>query len=159
MTTLERTVPVLAAVFFAAASLAAPAHAEDRASCTAIELGASKAASPSIPAELKPIAKNLKKPPLSAWNSFKVMSSSDFQIDGMKAASPKLVAGSVSVILRDVDARSGKRPRLSLGISMDGQNGKRVVDTKVSVDAGDYLVFGETLSNDDGHFVALSCKL
>jgi hypothetical protein len=156
MTTLKRTVPVLAAVVIAA--MVAPAHADDHASCTAIELSATNAGGPSIPGELKPLAKNLKKPPLSSWKAFKVLSSSDFQIEGMKAASPKLAAGATSIILRDIDERAGKRPRLQLGITMDGQTGKRVFDSKVAVDAGDYIVYGEILSNDDGHFVALSCR-
>lgn len=159
-TSAARTVlTVLALAALSTTIGAARAYAQGRASCTAIELSATKADAPSIPAELKPLAKNLKKPPLSAWNAFKVLSSSDFTLETMKAASPKLAVGAVTLILRDVESRTGKRPRLSLGITMDGQSGKRAFDSKVSVDAGDYIVFGETLSNEDGHFVALSCKL
>src|SRR5262245_25207674 len=138
---------------------AATARAQDRASCTAIELSATKAKEPSIPADLKPLEKKLQKPPCSSWNSFKVLSSSDLALEAMKAASPKLAAGAATVILRDIEKREGKRPRLSLGITMDGQSGKRVFDSKVTVDAGDSVMFGEILPNDDGHFVALSCKL
>jgi hypothetical protein len=135
------------------------AFADDHATCTAIEIAATKAKEPSIPADLKPLEKKLRKPPLSSWTSFRVLSSSSLTLDSMKVASPKLAAGAVTVILRDVDSKEGKRPRLSLGITMDGQAGKRVFDSKLTLDAGDYVVFGETLPNDDGHFVALSCKL
>jgi hypothetical protein len=135
------------------------AAAGDHATCTAIEIAATKADKPSIPDDLKPLEKKLRKPPLSSWNGFRVLSSSSLTLESMKVASPKLAAGAVTVILRDVDSREGKRPRLSLGITMDGQAGKRVFDSKLTLDAGDYVVFGETLPNDDGHFVALSCKL
>ena len=153
----KRALPVLAAASLAI--YAWPAHAQDRAQCTAIELGATHAGAPSIPAELKPLEKKLKKSPLSSWNSFRVMSSSDFALENDKPSSPKLAAGATTIILKDVNAREGKRPRLSLSITMDGQSGKRIFDSKVNTDSGDFIVYGETLANDDGHFVALSCKL
>jgi len=153
----KRALPALAIAAFA--FIAWPAHAQSTAQCTAIELGATHASSPSIPSELKALDKKLKKAPLSSWNSFKVMSSSDFTIEVNKPSSPKLAAGATTIILRDVSAREGKRPRLSLSITMDGQSGKRIFDSKVNTDSGDFIVYGETLANDDGHFVALSCKL
>jgi hypothetical protein len=138
---------------------AAFADDHDHATCTAIEIAATKAPEPAMAPDLKPLEKKLRKPPLSSWNSFKVLSSSELSLDSMKPASPKLAAGAVTVILRDVDSKEGKRSRLTLGIAMDGQTGKRVFDSKLTLDAGDYVVFGETLPNDDGHFVALTCKL
>lgn len=134
------------------------AHADDAATCAVIEIGATKAADPSIPPGLKPLEKKLKKPPLSSWNSFKVLSSTNLNLTALRAGQVKLASGQASLMLREIEKRDGKRPRLSLSATMDDASGKRVVDSKVSVDAGDYLVVGYLLPNDDGHFLAVSCK-
>ena len=150
----SRIAMLAGALALVAADRGARAQPGARATCTAIEIGATNASSPSIPADLKPLEKKLKKPPLSSWNSFRVMSSSEITLESMKAASPKLASGATSVILKDVDKK-----RLTLGITMDGASGTRVFDSKVGIDSGDWVVYGETLGNNDGHFVALTCKL
>jgi len=151
----------LTATFVLAAALAGGTAAADAtASCDAVEIAATKSKDPSISPELKPLEKRLSKPPLSGWNSFKLLSRSDLTLELMKTSTTKLSSGQVSVILREIDQREGKRPRLTLGITMDGQSGKRIVETKVTVDVGDYTVVGETLApNNDGHFVIMTCKL
>ncbi|MCE9576522.1 MAG: hypothetical protein K8W52_25455 [Deltaproteobacteria bacterium] len=147
------------ALAVAGVALAAPgrALADDTASCSVIEIGATNAKDPSIPPGLKPLEKKLKKPPLSSWNSFKVMSSTTLNLSAMRAAPVKLATGQASLMLREIEKREGKRPRLALAVTMDDASGKRVVDSKVSVDAGDTLMVG-SLVNDDGHFLAISCK-
>ncbi len=135
----------------------ARAGAEDAATCSVIEIGATKAKDPSIPPGLKPLEKKLKKPPLSSWNSFKVLSSTTLSLTAMRAAPVKLATGQASLMLREIDKREGKRPRMALSVTMDDASGKRVVDSKVSVDAGDSLMVGN-VENEDGHFLAISCK-
>ncbi len=137
---------------------ALPARAQTHATCTAIEISMTKAKDPApLPDEAKPLEKKLKKPPFSSWNVFKVSSSSGFDLEVMKPKALKLAQGASTLVLRDV-VEGGKRPRFTIQITMDGASGKRVFDSKVSLDAGDYVDYGELLPNDDGHFVFLTCK-
>jgi hypothetical protein len=136
---------------------ARPALAQDHASCSAIELMMTKGKDPSLPDQAKPLEKKLKKPPFSSWNVFKVTSSSDFDLEGMKPKALKLAAGASTLVLRDV-IEGGKRPRYKIQITMDGASGKRVFDSTVSLDSGDYIDYGELINDTDGHFVFLTCK-
>lgn len=130
----------------------------DSVSCTAVELMMSKDKTPVMPNEVKHFAKKLGKPPYSSWNVFKVLSSDTFALTPKAAShSLKLAQGSSTVMLEHVDINPGKKTRITLGVTMEGQNGKQVVNTKVTADAGDPLDYGEVLSNNDGHFVFLSC--
>jgi hypothetical protein len=76
----------------------------------------------------------------------------------MKASSLTLVHGKAGLLLREVTARDKKKPRVQLGITLDDADGKRVLDSKVNVDAGDYLVVGRSLRGGKGQLVALTCK-
>ena len=69
-----------------------------------------------------------------------------------------LVHGKFGLLLRDINERPGKKPRLGLGITIDDTAGKRVVDIKVGVDAGDYVIPARPLPGDKGHLVAVTCK-
>ena len=137
---------------------ALPAHAQGHASCSAIEMMMTKGkdAAP-LPDQAKPLEKKLKKPPFSSWNVFKVSSSADFDLEPMKPKALKLAAGASTLVLKDVDG-GGKRPHFKIQITMDGASGKRVFDSLVNLESGDYLDYGELLPNDDGHFVFLTCK-
>ncbi|HVK78601.1 MAG TPA: hypothetical protein VM734_35120 [Kofleriaceae bacterium] len=160
-TPLARRTILAAAAVLALAGGASVAHAQAAASCTVLEIEASSAASPSIDPELRPFEKKLKKPPFSSWNTFKRLGSHALTLQPMKAGELTLVHGKASLILRDVTAGNGKKQRVSLGIQLDDDEGKRVLDTKVGVDAGDWLVVGRSLKGEDsrGQIVALSCKL
>ena len=61
------------------------------------------------------------------------------------------------MLFRDLDT-SGKKVRISLTLTTEDEKGKRLADTKVNIDSGDYIVIGRTLANDDGHLLALTCK-
>jgi hypothetical protein len=137
---------------------AAPARAQGQASCSAIEMMMTKGKDPApLPDQAKPLEKKLKKPPFSSWNVFKVSSSSDFDLEHMKPKSLKLAAGASTLVLKDIVA-GAKRPTFKIQITMDGASGKRVFDSLVNLESGDYLDYGELLPNDDGHFVFLTCK-
>ena len=150
---------ILAALAFALL-LAAPsiARADDQVRCEFLEISASTTKEGGVPPELKPLEKKLKKPPFSSWNTFKLLGRQERALGVMKAESLKLQLGSASVLLREVDRKAGHKARVALGVTMDDQGGKRVLDTKLSVDGGDYLVIGRSLPSNEGHLLAIACQ-
>ena len=89
---------------------------------------------------------------VSSWNVFHTLSSGHLTLQKLKADSPKLKQGSASLLLRE---RTEKR--LELTITIDGADGKRVLDNKQSANIGEWLLFGQNVG-DNGHIVALTCK-
>jgi len=137
----------------AVAALATPAFADD-AQCDYVEIAATNAKDAgSIDAELKPLEKKLKKPPFTGWNTFKKLSSGPAALTKNTALTLKLQDGSASVMLRD---RSPKRVELT--VTMDSAAGKRILEAKPSVKAGDWLLVVGTNAKDDGHILGLTCK-
>ena len=134
-----------------------PAAAQNKVSCEVIEIHASTGTAPKIPDELKPLAKKLKKPPFSAWNVFKVLSRASKTIENLKSVQLKLSMGQASLLVRDIKP-GAKKARIGLTVTVDDQKGKRVLDTKVNADAGDYLVVGRSLGESAGHLLALTCR-
>ncbi len=131
---------------------AAPALADEKAECDYLEISASTGKAPSIDAGLKPLEKKLKKPPFASWNVFHTLSSGHLTLQKLKSDTPKLKQGSASLLLRE---RTEKR--LELTITIDGADGKRVLDNKQSANVGEWLLFGQNIG-DNGHIVALTCK-
>jgi hypothetical protein len=136
----------------AVAALATPAFADD-AQCDYVEISATNAKDASIDADLKPLEKKLKKPPFTAWNTFKKLSGGATALTKNKAQTLKLGQGSASVMLRD---RTPKR--LELTITMDNAAGKRILDVKQPMKATDWLLLVGTDSKDDGHILGLTCR-
>ena len=145
------------ALAVAATVVATPAAHADTVNCSIIEVEASTADAPSVDPALKPLERKLRKPPFSSWNTFKQLGSQSISLDTMKSGDVSLVHGKASLLLRDVSGE-GKRARLSLQISLDDGAGKRVLDSKVNVDAREYFVVGRSLPENRGHLVALTCK-
>jgi hypothetical protein len=152
---------LLAAVAVATLALACPRGAradvvvhlpEAVADCSFLEISATTGSAPAIDPELKPLEKKLKKPPFSAWNNFHKLAVGSFHLVQHKAEPLHLSQGAASVLLRD---HTGTR--IELTISVDGADGKRVMDTKQSVNAGDWTVVGHNVK-DDGHILALTCR-
>jgi hypothetical protein len=152
-----RILPLVVAACVAIVVAPGAARADATASCDFIEIHAASGKEPSIPAELKPLEKKLKKPPFSSWNVFKQLSRTAKTIAQNKAETIKLTMGQATVLLSDVD-KGAKKTRFKLTVTMDDQNGKRVADAKVTLDAGDYIVLGRNLPNDEGHLLAATCK-
>ena len=136
----------------AVAALATPAFADD-ATCDYVEIAATNGKDAVIDADLKPLEKKLKKPPFTAWNSFKQLQSGSASLTKNKAESIKLKEGASSLMLRD---RSEKRVELT--VTMDGPDGKRVLEAKPAFKAGDWLLLVGTNAKDDGHILGLTCK-
>jgi hypothetical protein len=146
----------IAAAVLVAASIggARVAAADDKADCEFLEFTSTTAPpkDATIDADLKPLEKKLKHPPFSAWNSFKLLTKLDKVLAKQKAEAVALKTGTASAILRDRTPQ-----RVNLGLTLDGADGKRVVDTKPDMQVGDWLVIG-TNANNDGHFLAIMCK-
>lgn len=136
-----------------------PAPADVKADCEFVEISATTTATPKIDSALASIEKKLKKPPFSSWNTFSQLTRVARPLVQLKSESVKLSTGSVSVLLREVTGLGGKRPRLALSVTMDDTDGKRVMDTKVNVDAGEFFLIGRSLANNAGHVLALSCRM
>jgi len=151
---------VIVAAVAAMALLVAPrrAAAAPKVACTVLEIEASSTDKPSVDAELKPLEKKLRKPPFSSWNTFKQLGAHQLDLELMKAGELTLHHGKASLILRDLTIGTAKKARVSLGITLDDATGKRVLDSKVAVDAGDYIVVGRSLKGNRGHLVALRCQ-
>lgn len=134
-------------------ALGTPAYAGD-ADCDYVEIAASNSKDgAAFDAELKPLEKKLKKPPFTAWNTFKKLSSGTSSLTKNKAETLKLKQGSASIMVRD---RSPKRVELT--VSMDNADGKRILDAKPAVKAGDWLLLVGTNAKDDGHILGLTCR-
>lgn len=146
------------ALAFTATAVAAPAAHADSVTCSIIEIEASTGEPPAIDGALKPLEKKLRKPPFSSWNNFKQLGSQSVSLEAMKPGTVGLVHGQATLLLRELSTGGGKKARLSLGITLDDQDRKRVLDSKVNVDAGEYFVAGRSLPGNKGHLVALTCK-
>jgi hypothetical protein len=134
------------------------AQADTSIACTVVEIEASSGDAPAMDSELKPLEKKLKKPPFSSWNTFKQLGAHAVTLEVMKASNLTLTHGKAQLLLREVTAKGAKKTRIALGISLDDADGKRVLDSKVAVDAGDYLVVGRSLKGNRGHLLAMNCK-
>ncbi len=141
----------LAVMFASAVAQAAP----PKATCELIEVSATSAKDPGIDPELKPLEKKLKNPPFSSWNKFHLLSRTEKQLEHLKPEAVALKSGRVTAILLDVIPPS----KFRLGLTIDDDKGKRTVDnTKVTVEAGDWVILGSSEPNNAGHLLALSCK-
>ncbi|WP_428262824.1 hypothetical protein [Haliangium sp.] len=135
------------------------AQAQDasQASCSFLEITATSGEGGIDPA-LAPLATKLGKPPFSAWKSFKLVARHDQTLTRMKVQDIKLSAGGkLGVLFRQHTRAQGKKDRLSLSLTLDDKGGKRALDTKVHVDAGDYFVIVIGQSADKGHLLAFTC--
>ena len=138
-------------------SLAVPvvAHADPKAACEFIEVSATTAKEPGMDPELKPLEKKLKNPPFSSWNKFQRLSHTDRQLDHLKPEVIALKSGKITAIFLDLIGKS----KVRLSLSIDDDKGKRTVDnTKVTVEAGDWVILGSSEPNNAGHLLALTCK-
>lgn len=138
--------------------LVAPSAARADVTCSIVEIEASSSSAPAIDPDLKALEKKFKRPPLSSWNTFKKLGGTSLTLAPQQAGAANLVHGKFGLLLRDINERPGKKPRLGLGITIDDTAGKRVVDIKVGVDAGDYVIPARPLPGDKGHLVAVTCK-
>lgn len=123
-------------------------------SCEFLEVSASSGDKPEVDADLEKLKKKFRKPPFSSWNQFKLLMKAEKTLTAKKAESIQLKLGKADATLLSIV--NGSQVRLS--ISIDDAAGKNFVNNTSTFAAGDYLVFGHSLSNNDGHLLALTCK-
>lgn len=145
-------VAAIASVLAVAAARPAAAVA-DAPSCTIFEVAASRGATPRVAPELAPIEGKLKRPPLSSWNVFALLTKTTATFGLMESKTVKLKRATANIVLREVTAQASKR--YSFSVAVDDEKGRRVVDTKYSIDAGDYVVIGRSVDGDAGHLIAI----
>lgn len=157
---LRHRIAVLTALV-AFVATAAPAAAQDPVApvtCEVVEIIASNSEKPSIDPELGDLKKKLTKGPFAGFNTFKKSARVAKPLEAMKEADFATPRGKTSLILRDVERPAKKRARISLGIEVAAEDGKRYVETRSSVDAGDFLLFARTASKKETVITAIGCK-
>ena len=122
-------------------------------SCDFIEITATSGKVPLVDASLDVLKKKLKKPPFSSWNVFKLQHREQRTLEKKKPETIKLKLGEVEAKLLGTANKSQLRLTISLDV-----NGKNIVNTTATVEAGDYLVYGHALPDNAGHLIALTCK-
>lgn len=135
------------------------AHAQaqaDQAACTFFEIKASNA-EPGIDSQLKTLARKLSKPPFSSWKTFKLVKRHDKKLERMKAEDIRLADGSKLQALYH-QRSGGTKARFSLSVTLDDKNGRRALDTKISVDAGDYFLIAMSTGSESSDILALTCN-
>ena len=138
-----------------------PPPAASSADCQIFEIKATNEAEGVDPA-LRDLARKLKKPPFSSWKTFKLLKKHSKRLQKMKALRLPLVTGSkLTLLYRD---RSGggedKKVRLRLKFTLDDKDDKRMADTTINVDSGDYNLIGADPPMKGGgtYILAVSCR-
>jgi hypothetical protein len=133
----------------------APSAAADvTAACEFLEISAKAGDKPVIDGELKPVEKKLKKPPFSAWNQFKLLSSSKKSLSKKKAETIDLKVGAATATLIEIVDNS----KLRLTVTMDDDKRKQVVNNTSTLEAGDYLMYVHSMTNNEGHLLSVTCR-
>ncbi|MCG8421012.1 MAG: hypothetical protein MJE77_24080 [Proteobacteria bacterium] len=153
---------VLAIVIMAAAVLlgagATSSALAQTANCSFLEIEASNKEG-GIDGKLKPLAKKLKKPPLSSWKSYKLVAKHDKSLARMKPEDIRLtLGGKLSALLRRQGNSQGQKTRFEVSITIDNKSGKRAVDSTINVSSGDYLIFAFDVTSERGNLLAFTCK-
>jgi hypothetical protein len=128
------------------------ARADDKAECGYLEIEAANTKSPSIDPELKALERKLKSPPFTSWNTFRKLSGGGLALVKLKPETLRLKLGAATILLRD---RTDKK--VDITATIDGADGKRVLDNKQSVSVGSWTAWVHNVK-DGGNILALSCK-
>lgn len=148
------------AVILLALVIAAPAaFADDKLQCEVVEIEASVSSSPSVDAALDDLAKKLSQMPFSAFTNFTQAARQSRAMSAGSTEKFNVVHGDVDVSLSKVSAATKKkkaRVSLSVAITASGKSA-RWVDTKGSIDVGDFLMFARTVSKTSGVIYAVGC--
>jgi hypothetical protein len=133
----------------------AVAHA-DTAQCTVTEILASnekKGVDPGL-AKLKT---KLTKPPLSSFDTFKLLGEKGLGAERQKSASTPIQYGNLTLLYKDRMAAQGGRARLRFGVDVDDKHGHRQVSTVVVFDSGDEVIIGGQPYQGGTYILALGC--
>ncbi len=139
-----------------ALAMAAPgaARADVTADCDFLEISAKAGDKPAIDGDLKPLEKKFKKPPFSTWNQFKLLGHIRKALAKKKQEPIPLKTGSATATLVEIVDKS----KVRLTVTMNDAKGKEVANNTATVEAGDYLIYGQPLPGNEGHLLSVSCK-
>jgi len=148
----------LFAVLFAVVVVhATPAAAAHVATCKVFEIKASNGEG-GLDKELKPLKKKFKKPPFSAWKSFKLLAKHVKTIGLKESVSLKLkTGGKLTLMFRGRNAEKNKKVRLRIKFALDDKKGKRSADGTLSLDSGDWTIIGGQSYDGGTYIVAFAC--
>ena len=146
---------------FALVVLLAPGDARAQASsadCSIYEIKASNTGE-GTDADLKPLRKKLGRGPFKAWKRFQKLAIHTKALAHMRADETKLVPGKLSLLYKGTVQAKGRKDRVRLSLTIDDRSDKRVVDTGIEQDSGDFfLIVDGRLRIPGGDYVfALSC--
>jgi hypothetical protein len=132
----------------------------DDASCDVFEIKATNDEGGIAP-ELKPLQKKLKKPPFSAWKSFKLVKKHTAKATLMKSVSIKLSGGGkLGLLYKERSDAKGRKPRLRVVMTLDDAKGKRKADITLKFDSGDFSLVGQDAGKDGSSSVlAIRCSV
>jgi len=140
---------------------AAPSAYASDADCDVYEIEASDDAGGIDKGLDAKLGKVLKKAPFTSWKSFKLLKKHTKPVDENKPVSFDLTtAGKLTLNLKGVEAKPGKKKRLRIQATMHGKDGKQQLETTSSVDSGDaWLIGGEPLpaKPKSTYFVGIAC--
>lgn len=153
MSTLRQCVMAATCMMVAASGPSAAESGAPEVSCTVVEIVASHEAAPFIDPVLVPLERKLRKPPFSGWNAFRAHAQETKVLRQQHPAQVRLTHGAFTGLLRERAAN-----RLSLAITVDDNLGKRVVDTKIQLLVGEFMLVGRPLGDAQSHIVAMRCK-
>ncbi len=138
-----------------AAPLAA-AHAAPAARCVATEILASNEKK-GVDPRLDSMKSKLGAPPLSSFDTFKVIGQQTLTLERQKPASSPLTYGHLTLLFKDQLAVQGGKARLRVGVDLDDKDGHRKVSTVVVVDSGgSVMIAGEPYQNGT-YILNLAC--
>lgn len=130
------------------------------ATCDFLEIKATSTETASMDKSLPDkVQKELKKGPFKARNNFQLWGKQSVELAKRKAQRLKLKVGELEAMFRSHSKPEGKKDRVNLGLNIDDKSGARVLETKVNVDAGDFILVGRSISDDVDHVIAVSCKV
>lgn len=132
----------------------------DDADCEVFEIKATND-SGGIDAELKPLERKLKKPPFSAWKTFKLVKKHSVKAALMKAVSLKLSAGgTLGLLYKERSDAKGRKSRLRVVMTLDDAKGKRKADITLKFDSGDFSLVGQDAGKDgSSRVLAIRCSV
>ena len=145
---------LITGLVLAAALAPGAARADVTAECDFLEFSARAGDKPAIDGELKPLEKKLKKQPFAGWNQFKLLAHVQKALAKKKQEPIPLKSGSATATLIEIVDKS----KVRLTVTMNDARGKEVANNTATVEAGDYLIYGQPLPGNEGHLLSVSCK-
>ena len=141
-----------------AAPAAAQAQAADKVACEVVEIEAQTTDKPAIDPALGDLSKSLTRGPFARYNTFKQSARIARSMTIAKADTFSTPNGKANLTIRAVDRPAKKKARISLGVSLEGKDGKQYIDAKQKVDAGKFAMFAYEVDAQRGIITAISCK-